>query len=82
MITRLGSVESESKSQPVDPNGAYNFGRDQAIKTLAKIQGPWNVVLARLTDQKFGQGSEWQRWWNKNKAKSWKRKSASGRKSR
>ena len=53
--------------------GPYNFGAEEAQKTLDAILAPWNASLSALTGQEFANGSDWQRWFNKNKSRNWDR---------
>ena len=47
------------------------LGALNAQATLDKITTPFNDTLHKLTHQKFANGHEWQRWYNKNKTKKW-----------
>lgn len=68
LIKKFGEIDARSRAS-LDPGDAQ-VKRDK--ERLAAISEPWNETLQKLTRQNFRTAEEWMRFWNKNKAKSWK----------
>jgi hypothetical protein len=51
--------------------GSQNIEAQNAKDRLAALEDKWKTTLGKLTRQNFATFSEWQKWYNKNKALPW-----------
>ncbi len=71
MIGKIGELEAAASMAVLRADTPQQLSTQNAKETLDKIAGPWNQSLRQLTQQSFENGTDWQRWYNKNKDKKW-----------
>ncbi len=78
LITKLGEVETTANRPTANP-AQPSLESETASRTLRAIRTKWMTSIARLTGQRFDDGTEAQRWWNKNKERDWDKAAAGGK---
>lgn len=72
LVRKLGGLESTAALPVINQPGQPQFnGAATAQRTLNKVKRPWLRSLTALAKTKHPNGTEWQRWYNKNKARNW-----------
>jgi hypothetical protein len=72
LVKKLGAVEATALQPTLtDPNEPQYYGAETAKRTLRAIRERWLNTLTKLTGETFDNGTDWQRWYNKNKNVRW-----------
>lgn len=71
LISKLGALEAAKSMQVLRADTPQSLAILNAGNTLEVIAAPYNATLAKLTHQRFENGNDWQRWYNKHKNKKW-----------
>lgn len=71
LIQELNRIFSLTQTNNLRPDN-YDIQTPTFRRRYKVIKGPWTRTLQRLTRQKLSDPADWQRFWNKNKSKSWR----------
>jgi hypothetical protein len=73
LARRLAGFESEASAPAVNQDQQLNLNRENAIRTLQAVSGPWQSALHQLTGESMESGAAWQKWFQDNKRRDWDR---------
>lgn len=79
LAQRLAGFEALAAEPAVNQDQQLNLDRENAIRTLRAIEGPFKLALHQLTGESLETGAAWQRWFQQNKRGDWPDRPSAGK---